>query len=319
MLHAEGRMKKENETIHYALSQEFYTTSNQHGWSHRISCSKPPPLSENPVALHLIDRLGELEKQTHPGGGTPTSKGKDMAAFVALDLCGKLIDFVAGWAIDHQVGLAIERLQFVPFQPSQTKSHPHYLQQKAMVDDHRHENIGALARGSSDPQFLRACLINLLRCNSGGWPNWLCRTVIDALEALEFGEVHPIFKRARGGNKRDLTERRLMLRAVAMVHFRRFAYSMTKQDARKEVAEAMGVSHQTVKSWEGRLKGEIPLQVARTLASAENHATWVADSFKRSRRGELVDLKLREYHEGPYNRQALELLAREYRAALSRS
>jgi hypothetical protein len=93
---------------------------------------------------------------------------------------------------------------------------------------------------------------------------------------------------------------------------------MKRQDAQEEVAKAMGVSGNTVKSWEGRLKGEIPLLVARTLAVAENHASWVADSLKRDRLGEPVDLESREFHESQYNHQALQLLGKEYKAALSR-
>jgi hypothetical protein len=215
-------MEEEDETFYNARGEEFYRATNQPVWPHRNLATDPDasgierPLSENPHALRLLDRLSGLEKQTRPSGGLLTSKGKDLAAFRALRAAGELVEYVAGWAIDHEAGLAVERLEFVPLQPAQTKRHPHYLQQKSMADNHRHEKIGAaeVENGSSDPQFLRACLINLLRCNSGGWPDWLCQTVIDALEALEFGEVHPIFERTSEGNKRDLTERRLMLRAI---------------------------------------------------------------------------------------------------------
>jgi hypothetical protein len=89
------------------------------------------------------------------------------------------------------------------------------------------------------------------------------------LEALEFGEVHPIFEKISAGAKRDLTERRLMLRAIEMVQFRQTAYDMKKQPAQEEVATAMGVGQETVKSWDLRLRGEIPLLVAHALAFAE--------------------------------------------------
>ena len=267
-----------------------------------------------------MERLAQLEIKTRPSHGETTAKDKDLHAQDALRLARKLVAAVAGWAIDHQVGLAAEGFEFVPPQPAQTSHHPHYLQQKAMADDHRHEKLGAVEaeNGNSDPQFQRACLINLLGCNSGAWPGWLCQTIVNALEALEFGEVHPIFERTSEGNKRDLTERRLMLRALEMVQFRRTAYLMKKQDAQEEVAKEIGVGSETVKSWEGRLKGEIPLLVARALAFTENHASWVADSLKRERLGEAVSLKDREFHESSYNRQALELLGKEYRTALSR-
>jgi hypothetical protein len=321
-----GAIEDQEETFFNARGEEFYKKTNRPVWPHRnlstISDAdgRERPLSENPRALHLLSRLGELEKRTRPDGGDSTSKGKDLAAFNALCAAGELVDYVAGWAIDHEVGLATGGFQFVPRQPSQTKNHPHYLQQKSIVDQHSHEKIGASehGRGKSDPQFLRSCLINLLKGNSGGWPDWLCRAAIDALEALEFGEVHPIFERNSAGNKRDLTQRKLMVRAIAMVQFRRTAYGASKEEALEEVGNAIAASANTVKSWEVRLRAEIPLEVDRTLAFAKNHASFVAEALKRRQRGQPFDQRSVELHESEYNQEALDQLGEEFRIARSR-
>jgi len=78
-------------------------------------------------AGELIDQLHRLEQETHPKDGLKSANRKDLRAFEALDVAGQLIDALAGWALDHQVGLALKNLKFVPLQPSGTKQHPDYL------------------------------------------------------------------------------------------------------------------------------------------------------------------------------------------------
>ena len=59
----------------------------------------------------LIDKLSELERKTNPEGGARTAKRKDLAAFRALRTAGKLVNALAGWALDHQAGLALKNLK----------------------------------------------------------------------------------------------------------------------------------------------------------------------------------------------------------------
>jgi hypothetical protein len=93
------------------------------------------------VAL-LIDQLRELERKTDPKSGAQSAKGKDLAAFSALEIAGNLVNALVGWALDHQAGLALEDLEFVPRGTSKTKKHPDYQTSRSMVDDHRHERNG---------------------------------------------------------------------------------------------------------------------------------------------------------------------------------
>jgi hypothetical protein len=221
----------------------------------------------------LLDQLNKLEARSHPNGGANSAKGKDLDAFVALETAGSLIRGVAGWAIDHQTGLALEGLSFVPLQPWQTKKHPEYKTHRDAVDDHRHERNGAkLVRGIEDARVARRLLVNLLRANSGGFPMALTLPVVEAIEGLEFGQRSPFFIPAKSGKKRGLRELGLQLRAIAFIAYRR-AKSIKKVRAVEDVATAFGVSPDTVISWEKRLnKTFSQLEVSRTIAFAENHA-----------------------------------------------
>ena len=103
----------------------------------------------------LLNRLAELERRSDPSGGTNSAKGKDLAAFDAVETAGELVRTVAGWAIDHQAGLAVEELSFVPLQPSQTKQHPQYRAQRDAVDDHKHERNSVNLVRAVDPRVVR--------------------------------------------------------------------------------------------------------------------------------------------------------------------
>jgi hypothetical protein len=222
----------------------------------------------------LLDELDRLEARSHPSGGASSAKGKDLAAFDALETAGKLVRAVAGWAIDHQAGLALEGLSFVPLQPSQTSQHPQYKEQRDAVDDHRHEHNGAnLFHVIEDPSVARKLLVNLLRANPGAFPMELALPVVEAIEGLEFGEQSPFFTPVKSGRKAGLLERRGHLRAIAFIAYRR-AKGITKERALEEVAAAFGQSPDTVISWEKRLGDAFNrLEVPRTIAFAENYAT----------------------------------------------
>jgi hypothetical protein len=222
----------------------------------------------------LLDQLIKLEARSCPNGGSNSARGKDLAAFDALETAARLVRVVAGWAIDHQTGLALEGLSFVPLQPSQTKKHPEYQKQRDAVDDHRHERSGAnLVHVIEDPRVARRLLVNLLRANPGAFPTALTLPVVESIECLEFGEPSPFFTPVKGGRKAGLRERRLHLLAMAFIAYRR-AKGITKLRASKDVARAYGQSRETVISWEKRLRDTFSqLEVSRTIAFTQNYAT----------------------------------------------
>src|ERR1700738_924703 len=62
----------------------------------------------NKYVADLISQLHDLERKTNPKGGTQSAKGKNNAALEALRIASDLVNALAGWALDHQAGLALK-------------------------------------------------------------------------------------------------------------------------------------------------------------------------------------------------------------------
>jgi hypothetical protein len=228
------------------------------------------PLAEK--VRTLLEQLEQLEKSTRPSGGEQTAAGKDRAAFQALQTAGELVKQVAGWAIDHQIGLATKGLGYVPAGPPGAREHPDYIAARLAANSHDHERVGASVKrvGDSvktlDPVTERAALLNLLIANPGGFPAVVQRPAREALEALEFEEVLPILAPVKGNRKVKLGELRLQLQVIGFVEFQ-IATGVKKLEAVKTAARTLCVAESTIKGWEYRLRKELgPLKVARTIA-----------------------------------------------------
>ena len=276
------------------------------------------PESWRRYAIYLIGELIKLREKSDPANGEVSRDRKDLNAFRALRLAHDLTNSLVGWAIDHQTGLAIEGLTFVPLQPYQIEGHPDYLAAQRAVDDHRHEIVGAKARGETlKPPEARNLLVGLLRANPGAFPGKLIQPVVEALEALEYGEVQPVFVSVRRGRKAKLRKLRLQMLAIAFVEYRR-ARGSTKENATADVADAFGVSADAVVKWEQRLRSEFgSLEVSRRQAFARN-AGENADKAKRNgRRQELSTLALGDMEalgEDEYGESARRNAGRRYYA-----
>jgi hypothetical protein len=300
-------------------SQDGQKSAARNDADNRSRWNTALPFAQDKYILSLLDRLSQLERDTRPSLGSKSAKKKDLAAFEALEVAGQLVAAAAGWAINHEIGLAVEGLQFAPLQPAQTKVHPRYLKLKAAVNDHRHEEVGAAARGERlSPLFLRTCLINLIKPNSGGWPVWLCRVAVDALDALEDGETYPIFKRDVRKRRLGIKQRHLILKVIGAVHFRRSAYGMSDEEARFDIAEMIGRSLNTMNSWERRLKKEAPSEVDRAIAFAKNHGSWVADAMGKKCLGEDINEKRLLDREALYGDVALTKLRKDIIVAFAK-
>ena len=234
----------------------------------------------------LIRRLLELKKRSDPNGGEATASGKDLRAFEALETAGKLVEALAGWAIHHTCGRALEGLPFVPLQPSGTKNHPEYKNLRALVDDHRHEHAGTRLNDTADPTIARKILIGLIAGNAGAWPKELRDRVLNAFEEHEYGKQSPLFAPLKTKKKIGLREKRSQLRAVCCVEYLR-ARGMKKYVAQEKVADAYNVSPETVRSWENRLRNDLgALEISRQISFAKNHAVNANEAQKRAMRGE---------------------------------
>lgn len=264
----------------------------------------------------LLPLFLELQARTDPASTEDTAKGKDLAALKALEWSGEVVRTLAGWAIDHQTGLAFEGRAFVPLQPSGTKEHPEYLEARAAVDDHRHEFTGAALRASpnalADPAVARQLIVNLLYANPDGFPPTIVRMLIDALHDLEYGRVHPLLAPVKKSRKVNREEQQLQLSAIAFIAYR-VGRGKTKVRASQEVADAYGVSRDAILTWEKRLRDELgSLEVSRNLSFASNAASNAEAELKASYTGADID-RYGKWDER-FGDAALQKAAQSYRA-----
>jgi hypothetical protein len=263
-----------------------------------------------------LETLRYLEEMTRPEGADITAKHKDRNAFSALACAGELVDLLAGWAIDHAVGLGLSRLRWVPRQIRGEKPYFKYLVAKIEVDDHRHEkNGGAQSRKGLksfeklDPIVLRQILINLLVRNTGGFPSPIQRMTVEALEALNYGETLPILKVVENNRKAKLLELKLQLEAVEFVEYW-CAMGMLKNEAQKKVANAYAVSDTTVRLWKPRLHKELgQLEASSRIQIARNYAA----KNKEIQRKTAAGLRTMETPSDRYGLEALKQAAERYK------
>lgn len=290
--------------------QEFYAGTWQPVWPSRhheipdMRTGKPKgPLREDDLVLTLLDKLDKLEQRTRPGKGPPSAEGKDFAAFEALEAAAHLAYWVAGWAIDHQRGLALAGLKFLPLYHPQTRSIPEYTERKRAVDSHDHERAGGLLTQMTGEQE-RAFLRNLLR------PMWrlgLPPSIIQALEALEFGETLDVLKPKKRGLTVKYLERRLQLTAIKFVEYEK-AKGVPKIRSWEKVAECYGVDANTAREWQSEVRRELgELEVANAIhtaqTSAKTHLHWQKQRYTNERNPE--DESNQNYFEEMYGLPAL--------------
>ena len=218
----------------------------------------------------LIDRLHDLERKTDPKLGAQSAKGKNSAAIEALRIASDLVNALAGWALDYQAGLALKD-QNVQLS---TAEHRDSSNVRAMDDDHQLEWygrnwIGRLGGGPIDPIVARKWLMNLVQGLFSIFNLELMLMTLSALEACDYGEIQPILGATKKGRKVNWTILQLQLKAIEFVKYRE-ARGIKKFKALEEVAEAFGVSVDTLRTWEARLRSEFGQpKVAQGLAWAE--------------------------------------------------
>lgn len=233
----------------------------------------------------LIAELVKLRDTTNPEGGDETAKGKDLAAFLALMQAGALTKAVAQWAIDHQVGLALENLDFVPLVPSKTKTLPEYIDARREVDSHRHERAGMETDAGAHGMLTRvltteqrrAVAISMLRANAGGFPLGIAEELAEALESVSSGKVAAILKPPTTYRKTGLLRMREELNAVCFATFRSGTGFFTSGESWDNVAMEYGFASSTLRGWETAARREFGnVYVAAKQEAAANAASHVA-------------------------------------------
>ena len=253
----------------------------------------------------MLDAFDRLKDETDPSA-EGSEVDKDRKAFEALQHAGTLVNFVAGWAVDHTCGLAIDGLEFLPLTP---RSNPHYAAAKEAVDHHKHE--AALSNTAAvDPTVVRRMATNLLLANPGGFPPVVQSMLLAGLHALEFGEVQPILAPNRAAKKVFYFEMMCQLEAVAFVEYLSKS-GLRKYSAQDKIADTYGISAETLRSWEKRLRESLgTLKVARAIMFAQIAGRNI--SYMRSHSLEDAEHML-ERIKLTYGEEAMSAAARRYR------
>jgi hypothetical protein len=230
------------------------------------------PFSQDKFVLEVLNKIQQCEIASRPSGGDMTAVDKDLAAYNALNLAAALIEYVAGWAIYHQIGLALDGLQFVPVGPAQTKDHPEYAAAKKKVDSHEHErNGGALTARKIDPLTANRSLINILAPMAEHLN--LPASMLEALKALDYGDTRPIRTAAAPIKKTGLIELEVKLKALAYIEYE-YRKGIKKLQSQNVVAAKFGmITRDAVRDWNvelRRINALGSLRVDRELAFAKN-------------------------------------------------
>lgn len=285
---------------YFVDGREYYSADDAPVWPqrHRELVGSRPLAAEKSI-LGMLSRIDELEQRTRPSAGDASAVGKDAAAFQALSLAARLVEHIAGWAIDHQRGMAEKALRFVP----RGHSSPTYHEARAAVDQHEHERAGASVE-KFDPPAARRFVSNMVLAMGSGLrlPNELT----EALEALDYGEVLPILQKVRTTKRTGLVEYRAKLTAVAYIEYQ-YKKGVLKRLSIEVVAEKFKtVAIDSVKDWPVEVRAALGnLAVERAIAFARNAGA----SYRRP---DFADL--REGFEQRFGEPALDEAARRYRA-----
>jgi hypothetical protein len=269
------------------------------------------------VIATLLEIIDKLRLETDPAGGDATAVGKHEKSLHALHLAGQLVRELVGWAIDHQVGVAIQSIPPVPHLPLGVEG----LRARAIAmreaDSHSHEISGETAERADIPDFaLRDILAAMMQVNAGGLPLTAATAIHDALKALDLGETQPIFAPV-GRQGKSLRQRQLQLKAIEFVVFRR-KRGQKQVDAEIVVLDAYGLTGETAyKQWRkqvAKFLGEFAVERAEVKAA---HAASAAGERHKARlRGEELDsvqIMEEKVCQAIYGDDALKVAAAEYR------
>lgn len=217
--------------------------------------------ARNEAVSEHIKRLSAYETATDPDSAKIAGDTqKDDIAFAALSTARALVTATAGWAIDHVIGRALKDQEFVAIRLSDDAKRSEAIARKSEANLLDHEIAGARIHSEAelDPIVARKILLNLLIADCAGFPAVITRMAVEALRALPFNEVLPIFEPAKGARKRRFRELELQLRAVTHVEYR--AARLKKEGKREkgkavdEVAHAYNVDRVTLLKWKERTR-----------------------------------------------------------------
>ena len=210
-------------------------------------------LHDNVMVRSIIDRLDVLERETRPSSGDATSNDKDLKSREAIACAADLILYLAGWAIDHQQGVAMRGLKSYGQAPTpEPMSDSTYVDEKKALDSHENERVAVESnkRGRDlPPERQREFSVQMVELLGDYiFP----KSLAEALRALDFGEVQPILQKAEG-DKRNYTERTAQLRALEYIEFET-AKGTLKNTARQMVGSHFKFGVEAIRKWEAPVR-----------------------------------------------------------------
>jgi hypothetical protein len=212
-------------------------------------------LRDDAMVCLIMNRLDVLERETRPSGGDATSNDKDLKSREAIAWAADLILYLAGWAIDHQQGVAMGGLnsaeQAVTREPM---TDPTSVDEKTALDSHENERIAIAenTRGRNlPPDRQREFAVQMVELLGN---HIFPKSLAEALRALDFGEVQPILQKAKvEGEKRNYTERTAQLRALEYIEFET-AKGTLKNTARQTVGGQFNYGAEAIRKWEAPVR-----------------------------------------------------------------
>ena len=260
-------------------------------------------------AISAIDRLLYLQEQSLVSVPAAAA-GKDRRASDAFIEISHLARLLAGWALRHRVGLALGGLRPLPRLHPKVRDSIAAVQALAAVDDHRHENEGRSATSGNRLAQNNSALRLFLRGQivSNPMPEYARSGLLEAFDALEIGEVHPVFQPR---SRRPLW--RHWKRGLELAAFRQGQRRAASQ-ADSDVGEAFGVDAETVHKWRDRVKKRMgTLAYSSMMAFAETAGE--SELYLRGRGDKLSKTDWQEL-ENEFGSEALDEAGKSYRQAV---
>ncbi len=198
--------------------------------------------------------------------------GKDYAARLATAHSLTLARETIGWALFHQIGISLNgpTSSEVNANPNDEIRPPSSFSCPERDDD-AHERTGRdLLQNWNyyEPQEVRGCIISLMKYIPGvmGSRNvGLVYAVMQALEALNIGDVHEIFiPRRKSPHPNPYLIYLTKLTAIDTVYSLR-GLGLTSDKAEERMADIFGQSVETIRSWRKR---DLPPSYSRGSISA---------------------------------------------------
>jgi len=209
-----------------------------------VSTNRPRPRSRPLPDRQIAEIIAELQALERSVQSDGSAVAKDTKAKRALLLAGILVDSLAGWAIDHEIGLAVAGALYEPLdlEPVATEG----------LDDEQFGALGA-AYDWSNAAVNRRALANLLAANAGAFPRELALECALGLEALQLDETRVIFER-RARRLEDARYRMAMQRLRAVEHAIFYENAgAAPADAEAKVAVAYEIDVDRLRRWRHRL------------------------------------------------------------------